>query len=90
VRRAAKIDANQPEIIAALERAGCIVQTLAAVGHGVPDLLVGVRGGNYLLEVKAIGGKLTDDQREWHGEWGGAVHIVRTPEEALRAVGLLP
>lgn len=40
MRRAAKIDANQPEIISALEAAGCLVLSLAAVGNGVADLLV--------------------------------------------------
>lgn len=40
MRRAAKIDANQPEIISALEAAGCKVLSLAACGKGVPDLLV--------------------------------------------------
>jgi hypothetical protein len=52
VRRAAKVDANQREVVAALRGAGATVQLLHAVGEGCPDLLVGYRGGNYLLEVK--------------------------------------
>jgi hypothetical protein len=90
VRRAAKVDLNQGEIVAALMKAGCTVQSLAAIGKGCPDLAVGLRGNNIFLEIKREKGKLTDDQREWHAKWGGSVHIVKSPEEALKAVGLLP
>jgi len=89
----AKIDANQPEIVQALRKAGCTVQTLAAVGKGVPDLLVGLRGSNFLLEIKdgkrpPSQKKLTDDQVAWHKAWGGSVTVVENPDQALRAVGL--
>jgi hypothetical protein len=33
---------------------------------------------------------LTPDQVNWHWMWRGQAAIVTTPEEALRAVGLLP
>ena len=52
MRRAAKIDANQTQVVIALRAAGATVQSLAAVGVGVPDLLVGFRGQTYLMEVK--------------------------------------
>lgn len=87
MRRAAKIDANQPEIVAALRAVGCSVQTLAAVGAGVPDLLVGVSGVNLLMEVKTASGKLTKDQVPWHDAWRGQVAIVRSVDEALALVG---
>lgn len=86
MRRAAKIDANQAEIVAALRAVGCSVQTLAAVGAGVPDLLVGVSGVNLLMEVKTASGKLTKDQIPWHEQWRGQVAIVRTVDEALALV----
>lgn len=97
-RQAAKRDANEPEIIAALKAAGCSVQQLS--GKGVPDLLVGcpVMGRNYifhdqlinlLMEVKAPKAKLTEDQATWHSEWLGQVIIVRSIEDALAAVGRL-
>ena len=88
MRRAARTDANQPEIVRALRDAHCSVQILAAVGQGVPDLLVGRGARNYLLEIKIRGGKLTPDQVAWHREWRGCAQIVRTPSEALAAVGL--
>jgi hypothetical protein len=52
VRRAAKVDANQREVVAALRGAGASVQLLHAVGEGCPDLLVGYKGLTMLLEVK--------------------------------------
>lgn len=93
MRRAAKIDANQPAIVQALRAVGASVQSLAAVGKGCPDLLVGFRGSDYLLEVKD-GGKppserrLTPSQVEWHGVWQGApVPVVASVDDALRAIG---
>jgi hypothetical protein len=91
--RAARIDANQPEIVAALRKAGCTVQHLHGVGKGCPDLLIGRAGVNYLLEIKD-GGKAASDQRltadqvVWHREWGGIVAVVNSVEGALAAVGL--
>jgi len=94
MRFAAKIDENQPKIVKALYQAGCDVQTLAAVGKGCPDLLVSIGGKNYLLEIKdgdkpPSARRLTPDQVEWHRKWRGQVDIVRTVDEALKAVGLL-
>ena len=48
MRRAAKIDENQPEIVDALRAMGCSVTILSAVGNGCPDILVGFRGINLL------------------------------------------
>lgn len=41
MRRAARVDRNHPEIVAALEKAGCLVQSLGQIGSGCPDLLAG-------------------------------------------------
>ena len=93
MRRAALIDENQPDIVLALLEAGCSVQTLAAVGVGCPDLLVGRRGKNYLLEVKnpekpKADRQLTKDQKTWHKCWHGGVDVVHDVLEAFEAVGL--
>ena len=89
-----RVDANQPDIVAALRRAGCSVQSLAMVGHGVPDLLVGRHGDLFLLEVKdgakpPSKQKLTQDEIEWIAKWDTTVFIVTSTEEALMAVGLM-
>lgn len=86
MRRAAKIDRNQPEIVDALRDEGASVQILSAVGKGCPDILVGYNEVNYLMEIKYEDGKLTDDQRVWHTHWLGKVYIVRTPHDAIRLI----
>lgn len=94
MRRAAKVDANHGDIVRALRAVGCSVQSLAMVGAGCPDLAVGYRGRNFLLEVKdgskaPSARKLTPDEARWHEGWRGTVVTVRTVDEALRAVGAL-
>ena len=88
MRRAARVDNVQAEVVAALRAAGCSVQSIAAIGHGVPDLVAARAGVNYLLECKTGRGTLTREEREWIVAWRGTVHIVRTSEEALAVVGL--
>jgi hypothetical protein len=95
VRRAAKVDANQRQVVAALRGAGATVQLLHAVGEGCPDLLVGHLGANYLLEVKdgskpPSAQKLTPQQEVWHRDWRGHRVVVNSPEAALGAIGMLP
>jgi hypothetical protein len=81
-----RLDSTHAAIVAALKRIGCRVQSLAAVGGGVPDLLVSYRGGRVLLllECKSKGGTLTAAQRKFHDEW--PVVVCRTPEEAVAEV----
>lgn len=87
MRRAAKIDANQPEIVEALRAAGFWVQSLAAVGHGFPDLIATKKSGAImLLEVKMPGERLTHDEFDWHGRFPGPVFVVHSAEEALEVM----
>lgn len=91
MRRAAKVDANQADIVAALRKIGASVQPLHAVGQGCPDLLVGWRGMNTVLELKdgnkpPSARKLTKDQEEWHANWRGQVAVVETVEQAIEAI----
>ena len=94
MRRAAKVDDNQGEIVAALRAAGCSVTSLASVGRGCPDLVVGRAGVTYLLEVKD-GSKppskrrLTPDEKAWHGAWRGQVAVVESVQDAFKAVGMM-
>lgn len=94
MRRAAKVDANQEQVVAALRYAGAQVQSLAAIGKGVPDLLCSFRGNLFLLEVKdgsksPSRQKLTADQQTWHQTWGAVIEVVNSPEQALRAIGAM-
>lgn len=91
MRRAAKVDRNHAEIVAALERMGCTVQSLAQVGRGCPDLLAGFRGRNLCIEVKD-GAKapsrrqLTADEARWHAAWRGQIATVASVDEAIALV----
>lgn len=91
MRRAPRIDPNQPAIVEALERAGCSVQSLAAIGVGCPDIIAGFKGVNLLFEIKnpeSARGKagLNDGQKRWHRFWVGQVATVSTPQEALDVI----
>ena len=44
-------DDNQDAIVEALEAAGCCIQSLAGVGRGVPDVLVGSEGKWYVIRI---------------------------------------
>ena len=83
-RQIAKVDRNQPAIVEELRGAGASVQLLHTVGQGCPDILIGWRGVNLLVEIKSDVGKLTDDEREFFDGWRGQVTIVRTVEDARR------
>lgn len=82
-----KRDANEPGIIAALEAEGATVFP-NPIGQGKPDLTVGFNKINTLMEVKTPSGRLNKKQVEWHSSWAGQVCVVRTPSEALSAIGL--
>ena len=93
MRRAAKVDSNQTEIVEALRAIGATVQHLHMVGKGCPDLLVGYKSPrgvrrNWLLELKdgslsPSRRKLTEDEDEWHEAWQGSVIVVKSVEEAI-------
>lgn len=93
VRRAAKVDQNQPEIVTALRAVGATVTPLHAVGSGCPDLLCGYAGKNVLIEIKdgakpPSARRLTKDQKRWHATWAGQVVVVKSIDEALTALGI--
>lgn len=96
MRRASRVDGNHGEIALALAKAGASVQSLATLGRGAPDILCGWGAETYLLEIKLELGpdggsshrNLNNAQQKWHREWRGRkVAVVRSPEEALRAIG---
>lgn len=91
MRRQAKADGNQVEIVKALRDIGATVQHLHTIGKGCPDILVGYRGVNYLMEIKdgskpPSKRKLTKDEQAWFNEWKGSVIVVESIEDALAEV----
>ena len=88
-RRATRVDANQPEIIKALEKAGASVLVMKTP----VDLLVGYRGITICVEVKNPASRYgkagaNKNQRDFMATWkGGPVALVDSAEAALRAIG---
>ena len=78
---AKKRDANEPEIVEALEGIGATVYRLDMF-----DLLVGYRGKTHLIEVKNPTGKnkLTEAQIAFIEKWKGSpLHICRDAQTAV-------
>jgi hypothetical protein len=93
MRRAARTDATQADIVECLRTVGAKVAITSQLGGGFPDLVAAFRGKWYLLEVKdenkpPSARKLTEDGQEWHLEFGtqAPVHVVHNRIEALKAI----
>lgn len=85
MRRAAKVDANQTEIIAAFRKAGASVKPVHVV-KGFVDIVVGINGQNMLVEIKdgakvKSKRKLTAMEQEFHDGWKGRIHIVESVDD---------
>ena len=70
------------------------VTNLSACGGGVPDLLIGYSGKNYLAEVKnplqsKRDQRLTPAQNKYHLEWRGQVSIIRYTAELLEIINYM-
>ena len=81
MRHAARVDANQAEICAALRNAGAWVYII-----GLPvDLLVGYKGHTFLMEIKTNSkARLTGLQADFFQYWpGGTLCRVDSPQAAL-------
>lgn len=90
-------DANHAAVVTALRAVGVSVQSLARMGDGVPDLLIGLldaRGVpvNLLVEIKPGDAKdkrqraLNDNEQKWHARWKGQVRIIESVEDAIALV----
>lgn len=83
---AAKRDKSEPAIVKSLRFLKGVSYTFINM-TGVPDLLLGYAGRNYLIEVKTPGRwTLTPDQLRWHGDWKGEIAIAETIEDVVAAL----
>lgn len=77
-------DINHKEIVDGLRDAHYVVEDLADIGKGIPDLMVESRSGIWVLfEVKQPGGKLTKPEQEFFDRHSAPVRIVRSLDDAL-------
>lgn len=93
--RARKIDSNQPRIVEQLRALHVSVRVLSMVGEGFPDLELGFRRQNFLIELKDPAQppskrRLTEDEQEFFDTWHGQVNKCETLEEILVVIGLTP
>jgi hypothetical protein len=87
MRRAARVDANQEQIVSVLRSAGAVVWII-----GLPvDLLVGYKNHTFLVEIKTDSKKrLTKLQTDFFQNWcGGTLCRIDSPEAALRMIQTL-
>ena len=93
MRRRPRLDNNHQQVVAQLRAMpGVTVCSLASIGDGCPDLVVGYQGQNYLIELKnpewnPAKRKLTPDEENWHSEWMGQVDTCETVAEVAVVIG---
>jgi len=90
-RIAARVDKNQKEIVEAFRRFGCSVLHLHTVGHGCPDICVGLNKKSVLVEIKdgsktKSGKELTADEQKFHNEWKGSLFIVENLGDVIALI----
>ena len=87
MRRAARRDDNEKDIIQAMRTEGAYVKVIN--DEGLFDLLVNHRGETMLIEVKdgskpPSARRLTEAEQKFHHEWPGSdLYIINSVEEAL-------
>lgn len=95
MRRAARIDANQNQIVAALRRVGATVLITSTLKNAF-DILVGYDRKLYIVEIKD-GDKPKSSQRLTEGEIkcktafesvGVKYNVVTSVDDALRMIGV--
>jgi len=89
LRRAARIDLVQPEIVAAFRAAGCDVLHTHTLGRGAPDIFVAFGGIWLACEIKGDKGKLTSSQESLYNSLKTRPRIVRNVEEVKATVDTL-
>lgn len=82
-----RTDANQRAIVAMMRKMGMSIAITSNLGNGFPDLVGGLYGINYLIEVKSTRkSTLTMHEAIFHDEWKGQICIIRSVDEAIEFV----
>lgn len=87
MRRAARRDSNESDIVKAMREAGAYVKIIN--DEGLFDLLCWHNGRTLLLEIKdgsrpPSARRLTDAEQKFHDEWPGTnLYIINSVQEAL-------
>ena len=90
-----RTDANQAEIVYRLRKIqGLSVTSTHTIGKGFPDLIIGYKNQNYLVELKdgskwSSQKKLTADELVFHQTWKGQVCVCECYDDILRLINLI-
>lgn len=92
MRRAAKVDANQKKIVKSLRGIpGVSVAITSQLGSGFPDLVIGYKKVNYLIELKdgdkpPSARKLTADEESFYQSWKGQYVVCSSFDEIFKII----
>lgn len=81
LRRDARRDANEPDLIKALEQLGFHVERLS--GIGIPDLLLSRGRLWYTAEIKVRKGRETQAQKDFRARAKAPIPIFRTIDDVI-------
>ena len=86
-----RTDGNHAAVVEALRAIGASVLDIHDIGHGAPDLIVGFRAMNLLIEVKddrqpPSHRRLTPDEQQFFDDWRGPIYVVYSPADAIDVV----
>ena len=91
MRKRGRVDGNQTQVVKELRALGVSVSILSNVGGGVPDIVAGYRGNNFLFEIKDPAQppskrKLTPDESEFFDSWRGSCHVITSAAAAWHII----
>lgn len=89
-----KTDANHKKLIDMLRKIPNIsVFSTHTIGKGFPDIVIGYKGLNYLIEIKdgnkpPSARKLTEDEVKFHSQWKGQINVVENFGDLIKILNL--
>jgi len=88
MRRAARTDTVQSDIVNELRQLCFSVAVTHRLGDGFPDIVVGDSrdGRNYLFEIKTDREILTEKEEKFRDNWKGQWSVIFSSEDALDVI----
>ncbi len=86
-----RVDDNQRQVVKQLRQIGASVAITSMIGKGHPDILVGYRSKNYIIEIKdgskpPSQRKLTPDEIAFHKSWRGQIAVCNSFDEIMKVI----
>lgn len=94
MRKAARVDDNQKEIVKQLRQIPNLsIAITSQLGKGFPDFIIGYKSLNYMIELKdgskvESKRKLTPDEVIFHESWKGQINVCNNIEEIFKLIGI--